>query len=219
MSTYSVLPILKKRVSSGLAMVMLRITVDGKRAEISIKRQVDPDRWDPTVNRLRGNKGDAKEVNHLIDNLILKLNKITNNLIETDHTLTALRIKNIYLGRDLTNKSLLQVFAVHNDMMRSRIGIDYSKSTFTRYSTTYDHIMQFLKECYKLNDIMLRDIQYSFITDLQHFLKSTRNCNHNSSQKYIRNFRKIINAIKNEWLDKDPFRAYHVKLKELKAYS
>jgi len=45
----------------------------------------------------------------------------------------------------------------------------------------------------------------------------TRKCNHNSSQKYIRNFRKIINnAIKNNRLDKDPFKSYRVKLKDTK---
>src|SRR5688572_4113090 len=102
-------------------------------------------------------------------------------------------------------------------MMSSRVGIDFSKSTFTSYGTTYGHISQFLKEHYKLDDIILIEIQYSFITDLEHFLKVTRKCNHNSSQKYIRNFRKIINnAIKNNWLDKDPFKSYRAKLKDTK---
>ena len=68
-----------------------------------------------------------------------------------------------------------------------------------------------------MDDIILKEIRYSFITDLKHFLKVTRKCNHNSSQKYIRKFRKIINnAIKNNWLDKDPFKSYRVKLKDTK---
>lgn len=102
-------------------------------------------------------------------------------------------------------------------MVRARIGIDYSQSTYTRYKTTCDHIAKFMKQTYKMNDIVLQDITYSFVTDFEHFLKIVHRCNHNSTQKYIRNFRKIINnAIKNDWLDKDPFKAYHVKLKETK---
>ena len=101
--------------------------------------------------------------------------------METDQAITAKKIKDIYLGKDVTKKSLLQVFAIHNAMMRSRVGIDYSKSTFTRYSTTYDHITKFLQQHYKLDDILLRDIQFSFITDLEHFLKVSRKCNHNSA--------------------------------------
>ena len=102
-------------------------------------------------------------------------------------------------------------------MVKSRVGVDFSRSTYTRYQKTSDHVSNFLLHQYKLDDILLKQIQYSFITDLEHYLKTIRKCNHNSTQKYIRNFRKIINnAIKNDWLDKDPFKAYRVKLKDTK---
>lgn len=101
--------------------------------------------------------------------------------------------------------------------MKGRVGIDFSQSTYTRYKTTFDHLREFLKHAYNIEDIPLQTIRYSLITDLEHFLKVIRKCNHNSTQKYIRNFRKIINnAIKNDWLDKDPFRSYRVKLRETK---
>ena len=102
-------------------------------------------------------------------------------------------------------------------MVKSRVGVDFSRSTYTRYQTTYDHVSNFLLHQYKMKDILLKQIQYCFVTDLEHYLKTIRKCNHNSTQKYIRNFRKIINnAIKNDWLDKDPFKAYRVKLKDTK---
>lgn len=129
-------------MGSKRALVMLRITVDGQRAEISIKRKIDPERWDSAMNRMRGNKEGAKEVNSLIDTLILKINKIYSKLVEADEVITAVKIKSIFLGQDIKKKSLLQVFTLHNEMIRSRVGIDFSKSTFTRYKTTYDHIIQ-----------------------------------------------------------------------------
>jgi site-specific recombinase XerD len=125
--------------------------------------------------------------------------------------------KEIYLGKDVRNRTLLEVFKLHNEMVKSRIGVDFSTSTYRRYQTTYDHVSNFLLHQYKIEDIFLKQIQYSFITDLEHYLKTIRKCNHNSTQKYIRNFRKVINnAIKNDWLDKDPFKAYRVKLKDTK---
>ena len=51
---------------------------------------------------------------------------------------TAKKIKNIFLGKDENKKTLLEVFSLHNKMMSSRVAIDFSKSTFTRYGTTYD---------------------------------------------------------------------------------
>lgn len=46
---------------------MIRLTVNGQRSEISIKRRIDPERWDSHANRVKGNKEEAKEINSLID--------------------------------------------------------------------------------------------------------------------------------------------------------
>lgn len=139
---------------------------------------------------MKGNKEDAREVNALIDTLTLKLNKIYNTLRENDEIITARRIKDVFLGNDEKRKSLLEAFREHNEMVRSRIGVDFSKSTYTRYKTTCDHISEFLTHQYSRSDIFLQQVKYSIITDLEHFLKVVRKCNHNSTQKYIRNFRK-----------------------------
>ena len=48
-STYSVISILKKekrQKKTHQGSIMLRVTVNGKRSEISIKRKIDPERWD-----------------------------------------------------------------------------------------------------------------------------------------------------------------------------
>ena len=217
-ATYSISTFIKNNnAGHKKALVYLRITVNGERAEISVKRTVDPERWDSTSNRVKGNKEDAREVNALIDNLTLKLNKIYNKLVEKDEIITARRIKYIFEGNDQKRKTLLEAFRQHNEKMQQRVGIDFSKSTFTRYKTTCDHISEFLSYQFSASDIFLHQIQFSFITQLEHFLKVVRKCNHNSTQKYIRNFRKIINmSVKNDWLEKDPFMAYRVKLKETK---
>ena len=89
-----------------------------KGVEISIKRKIDPERWDSHANRVKGNKEEAKEVNSLIDTIILKLNKIYNRLIENDEMITATRIKEIYLGKDVRNQTLLEVFKLHNEMVK-----------------------------------------------------------------------------------------------------
>jgi hypothetical protein len=88
-NTYSLSTFIKNnRANHKRALIYLRITVNGQRAEISVKRSVDPERWDPDTNRMKGNKEDAKAVNSLIDIMVLKLNKIYNKLVENDETIT-----------------------------------------------------------------------------------------------------------------------------------
>ncbi|WP_321285815.1 phage integrase SAM-like domain-containing protein [uncultured Sunxiuqinia sp.] len=112
---------------------------------------------------------------------------------------------------------LIEVFEYHNHQLKELEGINFASATVKRYKTTLDHIKAFLVFKYKINDIPLNRIKYSFITDLEHYFKVNRKCNHNITIKYIKNFRKVINlAIKNEWLAKDPFSKYQAKIVEVR---
>ena len=54
----------------------------------------------------------------------------------------------------------------------------------------------------------------SSFTGYEYFLKTERNCGHNSAIKYITNFKKIVRiAYANDWIDKDPFFNWKAKLK------
>ena len=217
--TYSVIATIKneQRTKDNKATILLRITVNGQRAHISTKRKIEPERWDSKANRVKGTKEDAREINSMLEASIVKLNRFHEKLVDEGDVLTAEKLKELFVGNTVQRKKLIEVFEYHNEMVKSRVGIDFSQSTFTRYTTTLDHVQNFLQATYGKSEISLHQIHYSFITDLEHYLKTTRKCNHNSTLKYIRNFRKIINlAVRNDWMDKDPFKAYRVKLKDTK---
>jgi site-specific recombinase XerD len=77
-----------------------------------------------------------------------------------------------------------------------------------------EHIKRFLKQEYNLADIPLSELNYEFVTTLDKYFRLDRKCNHNTTAKYIKNLKKIINlAIKLNWLDKDPFLHYQIKTK------
>ena len=58
----------------------------------------------------------------------------------------------------------------------------------------------------------MNDINHQFITKFEYFLKTKRECNHNSALKYVNNFKKIIRiALANQWMDRDPFYNYKVQ--------
>jgi len=89
--TYSVNAIIRneQRAKAPKASIMIRITVNSRRAEISIKRHVDPDRWDSKANRVKGNKEDAREINSLIDTYVVKINRIHQRMIEDEEVVSA----------------------------------------------------------------------------------------------------------------------------------
>ncbi len=69
---------------------------------------------------------------------------------------------------------------------------------------------------YGLSDIDIKKLNYEFISQYEFWLKTVRNCNHNTAIKYISNFRKIVNqCIRNGWLEKDPFVGFKMIKKEV----
>ncbi|MDE3183982.1 MAG: site-specific integrase [Bacteroidota bacterium] len=206
-----------KSVSTNELTVYLRITVDGIYSEVSTKRKCDPDNWNVSAGRLYGKSEAAREFNYYLDTLQQKVFETKRRLIEMDKELTAETIKNELLGRNNNPKyMLLEVFKHHNTQMAALVNREYAPGTLERYETSYRHTESFLQWKFKLNDIAIDKLNYEFITEYEFWLKSVRNCGHNTTMKYLANFKKIvIRCLKNGWLQKDPFIGFNMAKREV----
>ncbi|NQX99825.1 MAG: site-specific integrase, partial [Flavobacteriaceae bacterium] len=54
-------------------LIFVRITVNGKRSEISLKRNIPSKQWDKHKNRVRGNSQEARMINNHIQQIQNKL--------------------------------------------------------------------------------------------------------------------------------------------------
>ena len=203
----------KKKNKRGLAPIYLRLTVDRKRMEFSISRRIQPEYWNGRLQKVMGNNLKEKEINTHINNLRHKLNKIHQVLLDNDRPITAEEMIAHLKGENKPKpKMTLEVFKEHNEQMDRLSGKSISKSTAKRYWTCFNHVEQFIKEEYKANDYPMSNINHHFISKFEYFLKTKRECNHNSALKYVNNFKKIIRiALANQWMDRDPFYNYKVQ--------
>lgn len=195
----------------------MRISVDQQRVEMATGRYINPTSWNGKLNKAFPRKKGGVQINQFLDALKNGIYDHHTAMVKNGEDISAKKLKARFLGKDEGRKTLLQVFEYHNKQISELVGISYSRATLQRYVTSLDHIKNFLKHQYNLKDIPLHQIKYSFITDLEHYLKTVRKCNNNTTYKYIKNFKKIIIlAIKNEWLSKDPFAKYKSSLVEVK---
>jgi len=196
--------------------VYLRITVAGKRAEISINRHVDPDKWISEAGRLKGHGEEARKFNAHLDTLRSKLYDAHDALIRENKYITAEAIKNKYLGIGEKMRMLVPIFKKHNDEVAALVPAEFSAGTLERYKTSLSHTIEFMKKRYGIADICINEINHEFIMDYDFYLRSERKCANNTTVKYIKNFKKIIRiCIANGWLDKDRFVSYKPKVKEV----
>jgi integrase len=193
------------------APVYMRITVNGQRAEIATNKRFDVARWD--AGHPVGNKIDAKELQKDLDSMKASVNKTWRDMVDRNEVITAFSIKERFSGHSKKGKTVVEVFNFHNARMRELIGKDYSPATAKRYDTTLEHIKKFIKAEYRKEDLSLWELNYEFAAAWEHYLKTVHQCNHNTAMKYIKNFRKVINlAIKNDWLEKDPFAKFQCNI-------
>ncbi|HQP04093.1 MAG TPA: site-specific integrase [Bacteroidales bacterium] len=191
----------------GMAPIFMRVTVNGRRVEIATNKNFDVERWKdgkPTDNKI-----DAKELLRDLESMKERINRIRRNMIDHDEMLDVKKIKEYYTGKSQKSKTVVEVFDWHNALVKELLDKQYSQATYTRYLTTLSHIKEFMMNNYSVNDMRLTELNYDFIASFDHYLKVKRGCNHNSSMKYIKNFRKVINlAVKHGWIDKDPFALF-----------
>jgi site-specific recombinase XerD len=205
-----------KNYHEGSMPIYLRITVDGIGKEISTSRHCNPDRWNTNAGRCNGTKEDAKLLNAYLDTLQTKVYEAKRELIEKNEIISSEGIRNTLKGKTEHAKMILQIFQQHNNEVKCLVGKDFSAATLQRYNTSLFHTKSFMEWKYKLSDMDVKKLNYEFVSQYEFWLKSFRNCNHNSAIKYIANFRKIINrCLRNGWLDKDPFAGFKMTKKEV----
>ena len=193
--------------------IYVRITVNGKRSEMSLKRSIDHNQWDNAKNRGRGNSETTKIPNAYLDVVYNKLLQCHKELIEEDRVLSSDAIKSRYLREDDNSKTLKELIAYHNGNM-----IHILKSgTMKNYYTTERYLQKFLRRK-RLKDIYLKQLNFRFITDFEHYLRTYKNkkkqlmLSNNGVMKHLERFKKMINlAIKLEWMHKNPFSQFQLK--------
>jgi len=198
--------------------IYLRITVNGASCEVSIKRACPRNKWHTAMGRVEGRTDFAKSLNNYLDILERKVHACRSKLIECNQEITAIALKNLLLDKQHRKEQrfLLEIFQKHNEQMAALVGQEYAAATLKRYTTAYGHTRAFLQWKFNIDDIDVKALNYEFICDYEFWLKSIRRCGHNSTIKYLTNFRKIVNrCVRLGWLAKDPFMGYKMTKKEV----
>jgi integrase len=206
--------------SSGDRPIYMRITVDGMVTELSLQRSCDPACWDARAYRATGKSEPVRALNAYLSTVQAKVYEAKLLLIQAGHPVTAENIKNQVLGREIVSgerpRMIMEIFAYHNQQMAALVGKEFAAGTLERYKTSLKHTRSFLEWKFKVSDLDIRKLDFEFIADYEFWLKSIRHCDHNTTMKYLSNFRKIVNrCLQNGWLSRNPFTGFKMTKREV----
>ena len=159
-STFSLIFwVCSSRIKNNQVPVYARITVNGKRANISIQRRVNSTDWDAARGIMRGTRQESKLLNKYLDQVRSKIYTAYEDLLSENKMVTAQAIKNRYLGADKFYRSLQELFEYHNEISRHSI----SAHTLRHNKVTQGYLQKFLRAKFNLEDFRLIDLNFSFI--------------------------------------------------------
>ena len=200
-----------KTNKQGEAPVFMRLTINGERADASIKRFIEPHAWNSAKGKANEKSRGGKDLNLYLDAISANILRIQRDLELDKKEVSAQIILNRYLGKEQSDRhTLMEVFRAHNEKCRALSGISLAPGTVIRYETSLRLTEAFLRTTYKKEDCYLDEITHQFVEDYDFYLRTIRRCCHNTTTKYLLNFKKIIRiALAKGWMKKDPFAQVH----------
>jgi integrase/recombinase XerD len=202
----------KKDKSKGI--IYARITVETRRAEISLKKTMAVDDWNNNRGIVKGSSLEAKKFNSYLEQIRAQLTEAYRELQVNKQQITPENIKALYLGDSFDDHSLIELTDYHNETQKSIL----APGTMKNYYTTQRYIRRFLKKNFKASDIYLVQINFKFISDFEFFLRNHKPLDHqkplgnNGIMKHLERFRKIINlGQKLGWINQNPFESYRFR--------
>jgi len=210
-STFNILFYLKKNnvKKTGYAPLMARITINGVSAPFSLKTEAKPEDWDTKAGRLYGRTKEANALNAFIDDARSKIRRHYRELCEKESVVTAAIVRDAFLGLNKQKDTLLCLFDMFNDNMKTLVEKQITEHTHLKHVYTRDRLQLFLRQKMGMEDITLRDITPQFVTDFERFLFVDFAYHRNTVMRYMQRFKRIvIMAHDNGRLSVNPFASY-----------
>jgi len=204
----------QKIYTSGPKPIYMRITVNGKRAEVSAGRDCEPSVWNSHAGRGIGTKSETRALNSYLDTLQTKVMNAHQQLIGAGESITADRLRDQFIGRAEKAYYIVELFNDHNDQVKALIGNGFEANTLKSYRSSFKHLKAFVQHQYGKTDMDIKKLNHAFIVNYEFYLKSVCKCSGVSAAKYVKHLKKIVNScLANKWLTDNPFINYRSKAK------
>ena len=197
----------------GIAPLRCRLTYLSKRKVFSSGIFINPNNWNSALQKTIPQDIEHTQINTQLSLIKQEINQAFLFLQVQQEQFDVDDIYLKYKGEDVKQaKTLMEVFTLHNTKMNALVGIEYTKSTYSKFVEAKQHIEDFLIYQNKKKNILLEDITLKFLQDFDYYLKTKKTFKQITINKSIQRVRKIIKlAIAEGFLFTDPFLLYKPK--------
>ena len=160
----------------------------------------------------RGQEHEAQAVNRKLEHIRTQIERHYQRISDRDAYVSAERVKLAYLGMGEEYETLLEAFDKFNRDFKQHVGIDRAQSTYRKYDNVRKRLAEFLAKKLHREDIPLKELTETFITDYDLYLRSEKGLTPSCVCIYTKPLKMIVTKAHNAgMIARNPFADYHPK--------
>jgi len=206
-----------KAKKNGEVPVLMKININGNRVVMNLQRSINPNDWDSARARALGRTNEARIFNEYLETIRVKAHKKFTELLAYTDEVTPQMLRDAILGvKSAKSKQIIDIWQDYVADLFKLIGKEVTRATYQKHSRAMRYFEEFLKKKYQASDVSIKSVNYQMIQQFSIFLKTDKECNHNTTIKFLQNLKTVTRlSIRSGWLLKDPFNGISLTLKEV----
>src|SRR5580704_15694324 len=106
-----------RKIDENQLPIYLRITIEGKRFEVTTKRYIESSKWSAKAEKAKGNTEEARSLNSYLDVLKQKVYGYQKEILKEEKIFCVDTLREKWFGTGEQKKMLIEIFQNHNDQM------------------------------------------------------------------------------------------------------
>jgi flagellar biosynthesis chaperone FliJ len=107
--------------------IYVRITIANSRVELSTKKRVDLNKWNPTAQKVIGSTEEVKKINAYLKTLEQNIYEAHQQLVQEGKVVTTEELKLRLTGKKENFRSLIEIFKEHNQQVKALVGQEFAR--------------------------------------------------------------------------------------------
>ena len=197
---------------AGLTPILARITTNDISKEIYIQCSVPADKWNQSKERATGKDKLCQQVNSYLDDYRARILEARQELIAKGYEGNCIQIKERLQNPTTLSIMFLAELEKYCEKRQAEVGVRITQLTANKYHRVLRYLREYVASAYRKEDLLLSAVGYEFLDGFNTFLQTAHRCKHNGAVNLldcVKNFTRY--CLRNEWIEKDPFRNYKLK--------
>lgn len=196
-----------RKNKKGLVPLVCRLTYSGSRKPFATGLFVNPNQWFSKLQLAKPTNEENTFINTELSLIRNKLNQAFLVLQVQGDVFSTEDIYNQYKGKPpKKNIGIISHYTDYLDKHQKLIGIEIKQVTWNKFNYILSDLKDFLKWKFKKNEILLKDLDYSFILDFEYYLKTEKSQKQVTVNKALQRFKKVVKtALIVKLIDSYPF--------------